>query len=93
MALSLEERSFPVSRYRRNEHLNGLCCFGVYRPLASSVIMKECTSYRVHHVNVMISVDGNVDDDDDDNNVKICSVTYLSLILIKSINLVTFSSF
>ena len=32
----------------------------------------------------MISVDGNVDDDDDDNNVKICSVTYLSLILIKS---------
>ena len=86
MALSLEERSFLVFRYRRNEHLNGLSCFGAYRPLASLVIMKECTSHRVHHVNVMISIDSNVDDDDDDNNVKICIVTYLSLILIKSIS-------
>ena len=71
MALSLDERSFPVFHYRRNEHLDELSCFGVYRPLASLIIMKECTSYRVHYVNVMISIDGDVGDDDDDNYFKI----------------------
>ena len=70
MALSQEERSFPVFHYRRNEQLNGLSCFGVYRPLALLVMMKECTSGRGHHVNVMISVDGGADGDDDDSDGK-----------------------
>ena len=47
--------------------------------------MKECTSHRVHHVNVMISINGDVYDDDN-NDFKISIVTHLSLILIKSIN-------
>ena len=89
MALFLEERSFPVFHYRRNEQLNGLSCFGVYQPLASLVIMKEYTSYRAHHVNVMISIYDDIDADDDVNDVndgKICIVAHLSLIIIKSIN-------
>ena len=86
MALSLEERSFPVFHHRINEHLNGLSCFGVYLPLASMVIMIECTSYRMHHVNVMVSVYVDLDDEDDDSDRKICIVTLLSSILIKSIN-------
>ena len=87
MALSLDERSFLVFHYIRNELLNGLSYFGVYRPLSSLVIMKECTSYRVHHVKVIISIDDVViyNDDDDDNDFKMCIVTNLSLILIKSI--------
>ena len=80
MALFLEERSFSVFHYRRNEQLKKLSCFGVYRPLASFVIMKEYTSYRVHHVNVMISIYGDIDDDDDVDDGKICIVTHLSLI-------------
>ena len=86
MALSLEERNFPVFHYRRNEQLNELSCFGVCRPRASLVIMKESTSYRVHHVNIIIYIYGDIDDDDEDNDGKICIVTDLSLILIKSIN-------
>ena len=86
MALSLDERSFLVFHYRRNDHLNGLSCFGVYRLLASLVIFKECTSYRVHHVNVMISIYGDINNDDDGNDGEIYIVTHLSLILINSIN-------
>ena len=86
MALYLDERSFPVFHYRRNEKLNGLSCFGVYQPLALLVMMKECMSYRVHHVNVMISIDGDVNEDDDNNDFKLSIVTHLSLILIKIIS-------
>ena len=86
MALFLEERSFPVFHYRRNEQLNGLSCFGVYQPLASLVIMKQRTSHRVHHVNVMISIYGDINDDDDEHDIKISTVTHLSLIFIKSIS-------
>ena len=86
MRLFLEERSFPVFHYRRNEQLSGLSCFGVYQPLASLVIMKKCTSHRVHHVNIMISIYGDIGDDDDVNDDKICIVTHLSLMLIKSTN-------
>ena len=62
--------------------MNELSCFGVYRPLALLVIMKECTSYKVWHANVIVSIDSDADDNDDDNDVKICIVTHLSLILI-----------
>ena len=84
MALSLEERSCPVFHYRRNDHLNGLRCIGVCQPLASLVVMKQRTSYRVHHVNVMISIYSDIDDEHDDNDGKICIITHLSLIVIKS---------
>lgn len=85
MALSLEERSLLVFHYKRNEHLNELSCFADYRPFASLVIMKEWISYRVHHINVMISIDGNADDDNDSNDGTICIVTHLRIILIRSI--------
>ena len=74
MALSLEGRSFPVFHYRRNKHLNELSCFGVYQPLASLVIVKECTSHRVHHVNVMISIYVDIDNGDDDHDGKFASL-------------------
>ena len=88
MALSLEGKNFPVCHYRRNEHLNGLRCSGVYGPLASLVIMKECTSYKVHHVNIMMSIDGDADDDDDGNgnDRKIYIAIHLRIMIIKSIN-------
>ena len=64
IALPLEEKNFPVCHFRRNEHLNGLSCSGVYRPLVLLVIMKECTSYKVHHVHVMMSIAGDADDNE-----------------------------
>ena len=81
MALFREERSFPVSHYRRNEQVNGLSCFGVYQLLTWLVMMGERTSYRLHHVNIMSSIGVDVDIDGDDNyDDKIFIVTHWSLV-------------
>lgn len=53
------------------------------------LIMKECTSYKVHHVNVMMSIDGDADDDDGNgngNDREICIAIHLRIMIIKSIN-------